>query len=450
MTRQTFTSWGGIAASAEQVLYPAANEEADIPLGAFLPIGNCRSYGDTCLPADGTAIATKAMNGLLSFDTQSGILRAEAGILLAQILDAINGRGWFLPVTPGTRYVTLGGALANDVHGKNHHGAGTFGCHVRCFELLRSNGVRVVCSPKANPGLFAATVGGMGLTGLVTWVEIQLMRAASPHVMQISHRFANLDDYFDRFAEADDAHEYGVSWIDSLASGSALGRGVLMLGDHASAEIGPKLANGSAMARPALRIPFRPPVSLISPLTLRAFNAAYFRAPRKSGRELVPYKKYFYPLDGIEGWNKLYGPRGLRQFQCVVPVETARESVKEMLRRSQSARHGSFLTVLKKFGTVSSPGILSFPRPGYTLTLDFPYRGEATDRLLGELDAITLAAGGAVNPYKDARMSRAVFEASFPHWQRMAEHIDPQARSAFSARIGLTGQPDRHRFSQAA
>ena len=254
MTKETFTSCGGITASAERVLHPASNEEADKPQGAFLPTGNCRSYGNTCLPAGGSDIATNAMNGLLAFERQTGFLRAEAGVLLAQILDAIMGEGWFLPVTPGTRYVTMGGALTNDVHGKNDHGTGTFGCHVRRFELLRSNGVRMVCSPTANPGLFAATIGGMGLTGVVTWIEIQLMRAASPHVMQISHRFANLDDYFDRLADADDAHEYGVSWIDSLANGSALGRGVLMLGDHAGPDIGPKLANGSAMARPALRI----------------------------------------------------------------------------------------------------------------------------------------------------------------------------------------------------
>ncbi|MDP4593619.1 MAG: FAD-binding oxidoreductase [Beijerinckiaceae bacterium] len=437
MADHTFTSWGGLSSRPSVVLRPTSNEEADVPPDRYLAVGNGRSYGDTALPANGTAIDTRQMTKVLSFDRLSGVLRAEPGILLAQILDLVMEHGWFLPVTPGTRFVTLGGALANDVHGKNHHCTGTFGRHVRSFELLRSNGVRLVCTPKNNPDYFAATIGGMGLTGLVTWVEISLMRAASPHVMQTSTRFSNLDEYFERHADADGNHEYGVAWLDSLASGSNLGRGILMLGDHAEARPAEMPANGSSMRKPRLSIPFTPPLSMISPLTLRAFNAAYYNAPRKSGLEHVDYRKYFYPLDGIDGWNRLYGPRGLRQFQCVVPADNARDAVAAMLRLSQRARHGSFLTVLKKFGTIPSPGILSFPRPGFTLTLDFPYRGEKTDRLLGELDAITLAAGGAVNPYKDARMSREVFEASFPDWRGMLPFMDPQAQSLFSKRIGL-------------
>jgi FAD/FMN-containing dehydrogenase len=434
---KSFTSWGGISASPSRVLTPASNEAADAPTASYLAVGNCRSYGDTCLPAGDIAIDTRAMKNVLSFDPDKGILRAEAGILLAEILDLVMPHGWFLPVTPGTRYVTLGGALANDVHGKNHHCTGTFGRHVRSFELLRSNGVRMVCSPIINADYFAATVGGMGLTGVVTWVEFSLMRAASPHVVQNSTQFASLDEYFERHKDADDKHQYGVSWIDSMATGKNFGRGVLMTGDHAPGTSSDNAKAESAMRPPKLRIPMRPPVSLISPLTLRAFNFAYYHAPRKSGPEHVDYRKYFYPLDGIEGWNKLYGPRGLRQFQCVVPIANAHESIADMLRLSQKADHGSFLTVLKKFGTIPSPGILSFPRPGFTLTLDFPYRGEATDKLLGELDAITLCAGGAVNPYKDARMSRQVFEASFPDWEQMLPLMDPLSCSMFAKRIGL-------------
>ena len=416
---------------------PASNEDADAPCTSHLAVGNCRSYGDTCLPAGVTAVVTTGMKKVLAFDPDKGILRAEAGILLAEILDLIIPHGWFLPVTPGTRYVTLGGALANDVHGKNHHCTGTFGRHVRAFELARSNGIRAVCSPDNNTGYFAATIGGMGLTGIVTWIEFSLMRAASPHVQQTSTRFGSLDEYFKHYVNADDSHQYGVSWIDSLATGAKFGRGILMTGDHATAG-NPDLPDvDSAMRPPKLRVPFRPPVSLISPLTLKAFNFAYYNAPRKTGLETVDYRKYFYPLDGIEGWNKLYGPRGLRQFQCVVPITNAQAAVGDMLCLAQRSGHGSFLTVLKKFGTIPSPGILSFPRPGFTLTLDFPYRGQATDTLLGELDAITLSAGGAVNPYKDARMSREVFEASFPDWQQMLPFMDPAAQSMFSNRIGL-------------
>jgi len=437
MAASNISSWGGITARQQTILSPVDHEGLETPRKPYLAIGNCRSYGDTCLPAEGVAIDARTMNRVLEFDVDRGVMRAEAGILLADILDLVIPHGWFLPVTPGTRHVTLGGALANDVHGKNHHGAGTFGRYVRAFELLRSNRVRMVCSPSANAGYFAATIGGMGLTGIVTWIEFSLMRAASPHVLQTSTRFANLEEYFERHMDADDGHEYGVSWIDSMASGAKFGRGVLMTGDHAAANSGKPLASDSARRLPKLRVPFRPPVSVISPLMLRAFNFAYYNAPRKPGAELVDYRKYFYPLDGVEGWNKLYGPRGLRQFQCVVPIAHAHEAVGDMLRLSQKAGHGSFLTVLKKFGSISSPGMLSFPRRGFTLTLDFPYRGESTDALLGELDGITLAAGGAVNPYKDARMSREVFEASFPGWEQILPFMDGLAQSMFSRRIGL-------------
>ncbi|MGE3248381.1 MAG: FAD-binding protein, partial [Beijerinckiaceae bacterium] len=284
-----------------------------------------------------------------------------------------------------------------------------------------------------------ATIGGMGLTGLVTWVEIELMKTGSPHVAQTATRFANLREYFAVHAESDADFEYSVAWIDSLASGAHLGRGVSMLGNHARPEDLPPPAPGDAMRAARIGVPFRLPFAAVSGPALRAFNAAYFRKPLGRAGATVDYKSFFYPLDGVNGWNRLYGPRGLRQFQCVVPEANAEAAIGDMLRLAQHAGQGSFLTVLKKFGVTLSPGLLSFPRPGFTLTLDFPYRGPVTDRLLGDLDAIALAAGGGVNPYKDARMSREVFEASFPRWRQMQAAIDPLAQSQFSQRIGLTG-----------
>jgi len=429
----TFTSWGGLSATAEKTLRPGAAAEAIIGSEHYLPCGAGRSYGDTCLPAGPVAIDARGMNAILAFDPQTGILRAEAGISLAAILDRIIPHGWFLPVTPGTRHVTLGGALANDVHGKNHHRAGTFGNHVRAFELVRSDGTRRICTPEENPGFFAATVGGMGLTGLITWVEIALMRASSPNVLQTTVRFRNLAEYFAEHADADAAVEYGVAWIDSLATGTHLGRGALLLGEHAPTP--GKIASATQPAR--ISVPFTPPFALIRPSSLRLFNALYYRAARPATDRLVDYRSFFYPLDAIGAWNRLYGPRGLRQFQCVVPESGAETTVRAMLIAAQQASHGSFLTVLKKFGAAPSPGLLSFPRPGYTLTLDFPYRGGTTDDLLSELDAMALDVRGAVNPYKDARMSREAFERSFPRWREIARFVDPLVQSAFTRRIGL-------------
>lgn len=427
-----YESWGRLKAQPASVLRPASGDGFRLPAGPWLAWGNGRSYGDTGLPAGGTLIDMRGLSRIIAFDPGKGVLRAEAGAMLGDILARIMPLGWFLPVTPGTRHVTLGGALANDVHGKNHHRAGTFGRHVRAFGLLRSDGVLRRCAPDENAGLFAATIGGMGLTGLVTWVEIALKPVASADVVQETIRLDGLADFFALSAESDARFDYVVSWIDSLASGRHLGRGLLMRANHAPTP-------QAVSARPrSIPFPFDPPVALLNRVSLSLFNAAYRGLRRPAWQEArAPWESFFYPLDRVEGWNRAYGPKGLRQFQCVLPHAAAKDAVREMLERSQRARHGSFLTVLKSFGDQPSTGLLSFPRPGMTLTLDFPYRGEATDRLLAELDAVTLAAGGAVNPYKDARMSAALFRASFPDWQAMLPHLDPMARSVFATRVGL-------------
>ncbi|KPH80098.1 FAD-linked oxidase [Bosea vaviloviae] len=399
--------------------------------GPVLAYGNGRSYGDSCLNDGGRLILGRSLDRILAFDRESGLVTCEAGVLLDDLLALVMPAGWFPPVTPGTCFVTIGGALANDVHGKNHHRAGTFGRHVRAFELTRSDGQVLTCARDMNSDLFAATIGGMGLTGLITQVTLQLMPVASAQMLQETIHFDGLDRFFSIAAQSDATHDYTVAWIDALASGANFGRGVFFRANHAPASDQPQ-----SRPRRSLSFPFTPPVPLINGLTLRAFNLLY-RAmqPRSPELRRIAYRPFFYPLDRIRNWNRAYGPRGLRQFQCAIPMPHARVAVEEMLRRTLASGEASFLTVLKLFGDVPSPGMMSFPLAGATLTLDFPYRGPRTDTLLAELDRITLAAGGRVNPYKDARMSQAVFEASFPHWRDFAAHIDPGFSSSFWRRV---------------
>lgn len=425
-------SWGGLRTYGSELLEPAdwlaapAAQEARV-----LAYGNGRSYGDSCLNDGGGLIAARRLGRILSFDAKSGVMVCEAGVLLDEVLERAVPLGWFPPVTPGTCFVTIGGALANDVHGKNHHRAGTFGRHVLSFELARSDGARLTCSPAEHADLFAATIGGMGLTGLVTQVTLQLMRVESGEMLQEAIRFEGLERFFEIAAESDATHDYTVAWIDSAAGGRNFGRGVFFRANHAPASSAPP-----AKAARTLPFPITPPVSLINRLTLSAFNALYLAAqPKTAEPRRIPYRPFFYPLDRVSNWNRAYGPKGLRQFQCAVPMADARPAVEAMLRRTLDAGESSFLTVLKLFGDVPSPGMMSFPIAGATLTLDFPHRGERTLRLLDELDRIAISAGGRVNPYKDARMSPATFAASFPHWRDFARHIDSGFSSGFWRRV---------------
>lgn len=413
--------------------------------GSLLAYGNGRSYGDSCQNQAGAVVDMRTLNHIRAFNAESGVLEADAGVLLSDIIAHAAPHGFFPAVVPGTQFVTLGGAIANDVHGKNHHRRGTFGCHVESFTLLRSDGKTHRCSATDNPRLFAATIGGMGLTGLILSASIRLMRVPSLDIVEKTTPFRDLGEFFDLAEAADQANEYAVAWIDQLAGGRNSGRGLLFTGNHA--EHG---SHAAARASDTLAVPFQPPFNVLSRPFLTAFNTAY---RWKKGRATVPrqagYQGFFFPLDGVRDWNRLYGPKGLFQHQSVVPEEVARIVVPELLAAARRAGQGSFLTVLKRFGSIRSPALLSFPRPGYTLTLDFPNKGAATLALLGELDRITVAAGGAVNPYKDARMSAATFAASFADWPRLEALRDPAFMSDFWARTA--GSIDlRRRGAEAA
>lgn len=413
---------------------------------SVLPYGNGRSYGDSCQAASGTVIDMRGRNRILSFDPASGRLEAEAGALLPDVISSVAPHGWFPAVVPGTQFVTVGGAIANDIHGKNHHRRGTFGAHVESFRLLRSDGATYHCTPTQNADLFAATIGGMGLTGIMLSATIRLMKVPSLDIAERVARFSGLAEYFDLAEAADRDNEYAVAWVDQLATGKHAGRGLLMTGNHA--EEGSLAAN---VGRAKLGVPFQPPLNLLNRPFLSLFNGAYhWRKGSGAAERVSSYNGFFFPLDGVNNWNRLYGPRGLFQHQSVIPADAARGVIPEMLRETRRAGQGSFLTVLKRFGEFASPGLISFPRPGYTLTLDFPNRGQATLELLSRLDDITVAAGGAVNPYKDARMGPKTFAASFPDWHRLEALRDPAFLSAFWERTALRLASHETRMALAA
>jgi len=400
---------------------------------SILPFAYGRSYGDSCLNEGGISLDVSHLRRFIDFDEETGVLRCEAGVMLADILEAMVPRGWFLPVSPGTKFVSVGGAIANDIHGKNHHKAGTFGRHVNCFELLRSNGERLVCSPTENSALFRATIGGLGLTGVILWAEIRLKPIVNPYIDMDSIRFESLDEFFDISAESDADFEYTMSWVDILVGGKALCRGKFMRGNNNSS----RALAAKPLKKPLpLAVPINLPTFVLNTLTVKAFNEAYYHVQReKRVHKVVSYEPFFYPLDSIHEWYHLYGKRGFLQYQFVVPFSTSRDAMSEIMGRIRRSGEGSFLTVLKKFGDIPSPGMLSFPRPGLTLALDFSYHGKKTLRLLNDLDKVVLQSGGVVYPAKDARMTPEIFQAYYPQWHEFEQYIDPHFSSSFWRRV---------------
>ena len=398
--------------------------------GTLLPFGNGRSYGDSCLATSDHVLHMRPLNRFIKANWETGLIRAEAGMTLDELLAFAIPRGWFLPVTPGTRFVTLGGALANDVHGKNHHVRGTFGCHVPRFSLIRSDRPPLICSLQENTELYAATIGGLGLTGIIEWLELQLVPITSSLIEATHVRFDSLDEFFALSTELDDKHEFSVAWIDCLARGESTGRGIYMVGDHA--QDGPLAVTKQSK----LNVPITPPISAINRLSLRLFNTTYYRSHR-AGRHIsrINYEPFFYPLDRILNWNRIYGPRGFQQYQCAIPESNAASATRELLNAISAAHSGSFLAVLKRFGDVKSPGLLSFPMPGATLALDFPQQGEITARLFARLDAIVREAGGRLYPAKDAHMSGEDFRNAYPGFEKLNALSDPVLSSRFWQRL---------------
>jgi L-gulonolactone oxidase len=403
----------------------AAIAPGDTPLLCY---GMGRSYGDVCLNADGRLLVTDRLDHVLEFDRQHGILRAEAGMTLDRLLRLTVPHGWFVPVLPGTKFVTLGGAVANDVHGKNHEHVGTFGMHVRSLALMRSSGETLTLTREQNGDLFAATLGGLGLTGAILWVELQLGRIQSATIETETLAMSNLDDFF-RLSEESGGWPFKVAWVDCLASGAGVGRGLYIRGRHAG--VGPLAVHGA----PRLSAAFDLPAGWLNGHTIRLFNLCYRHRPFVLGARRMHYDPFFFPLDAVNGWNRLYGRRGFFQHQSVIPMARAQETLRELLETTAQFGQGSFLMVLKLFGDKASPGVLSFPLPGATLALDFPNKGEDTRRLLDHMAGIVLDAGGRLYPAKDATMSGKAFRAGYPHWRKVERQRDPAIMSDFWRRV---------------
>lgn len=406
-----------------------------------LAYGLGRSYGDVCLNNDGTLIVTSHLDRFISFDPTTGVLRCEAGVSLAAILDLVVPHGWFLPVTPGTKYVTVGGAIANDVHGKNHHMRGTFGSHVRAFELIRSDGSVRECTPTQHADWFAATIGGLGLTGIMSWAEIQLIRIGAPTLHVETIKATSLDEMIALMTESDDTWEYTVSWIDCTQGGRTVGKGHFIRGNFEDNNNKRAENNPRESSHQLINVPVDAPNWLLSATSIKAFNTLYYHrqfATMKRGRTSID--PFFYPLDVIGGWNKLYGNRGFMQWQCVVPYDGDASVMRHVLSEIKRAGMASFLAVLKMFGDRPSPGILSFPRPGLTLALDFGNDGVPLMRMLDTLDAIVADVGGRIYPAKDAHVSAVHFQQMYPEASRLAAFIDPHCTSTFWQRVHTKAQ----------
>jgi FAD/FMN-containing dehydrogenase len=426
------TSWNRWPVFRDQTLVRLYDRDAPLPRTDrhCIARGNGRSYGDVCLNEGGWLLDTRALDRFISFDRQSGRICCEAGVLLADIVRLVAPQGWFLPVAPGTLQVTVGGAIANDVHGKNHHVAGSFSRHVTQLALRRSDGELKVCGPDVETDWFAATAGGLGLTGIIVWAEIQLLAIESEQMELQSTRFNCLDDFWAINDDAAGQWPYTVAWLDLLARPrKTLGRGWLHCGRHARAASRPTEPPG-----PTRGIPFVPPVSLVNRASARLFNALYYRAPRAlvASGHFLPF---FCPLDRVRDWNRLYGPQGFLQYQCVLPPRDCRSVLGAIVDRIAGSRQAAFLGVLKTFGEFPSTGLLSFARAGATLAVDFPHRGQRTMRLFRELDKLVEEAGGALYPAKDARMSARMFRAGFTRIEEFTRYLDPRMSSSFWRRV---------------
>ena len=437
-TKQVALSgWGRhprVTAAAYRAERVADIEQALREKSSLLARGGGRSYGDQALNREGAVLLTGRLDRLLAFDETSGLLECEPGVTFGTLIDVFLPRGWAAPVSPGTGFATLGGAIANDVHGKNHDRVGSFGDHLAWIELMLANGITVRLSPQENAELFRATIAGMGLTGIITALGLQLMRVPSNAVDRKLRRMPDLDAFIAGLAEARLSACYSVGWIDALARGPQLGRGILETAEPAPESL-------PAAARPTRRVPFDLPGFVLNAASVRLFNRLYYRrVPTRGREERVAFSRFLYPLDAIHDWNRIYGRRGFLQFQCVVPDEAAPRALRRMLEAVSAAGAASFLAVLKTLGS-QGRGMLSFPMRGYTLALDFPRR-PGVEALISELEHLTLEYGGRAYLAKDAALSAgavAVMYRQLPEFRALLARIDPQARFAsdMARRLGI-------------
>ena len=435
--------WGRYPKTTAELIQPADSQALQKFVSSQKKSASCigrgsgRSYGDSALSEQ--LVSSRFLDNFLELDEQQQTLRCGSGVTLGDILKVCIPRSLFLPVLPGTKAVSVGGAIAADVHGKNHHLDGSFCAHVKQISIVLASGELMSCSEQENVELFRATCGGMGLTGVIVEACLSLASIPSSYINQKSVVARNLKECFEHIEENADS-KYSVAWLDCLATGKNLGRSVLYLGDHAAAKN--RKTDTMYRERSGLGVPFATPSFLLNKTTMSVFNSSYFALQkRKKSSATLSCDDYFFPLDGIANWNRLYGSNGFLQYQFVMPSESAFEGITSVLEKASENGKGSFLTVLKKFGEANE-NLLSFPKSGYTLTLDFKNEA-ALFPLLEELDRIVLAHDGRLYLAKDARMSEEVFKASYPNWERfmaIKKKYDPDNcfTSLQSNRLGLT------------
>jgi FAD/FMN-containing dehydrogenase len=444
---KTTSSWGNYPKIiAEQYTFETIGELRSLlrELPTVIPRGNGRSYGDSALATN--MLSNLHYNKFLSFDEQAGLISCQTGVLLSEILDVVVPKGWFLPVTPGTKLITVGGAIASDVHGKSQHKAGNFSDHLIDMEIMLADGSIVTCSSTKNATLFWTSCGGMGLTGVILNATMRLIPIETAYIRQESIRADNLGHLMDLFEESED-WTYSVAWIDCLTRGKNMGRGFIMRGEHATLA---DLAGDARRKHPletkpklTLVVPFNFPTFALNGMTVNIFNELIYRKHfRRVIKTIVDYDSFFYPLDAIHKWNRIYGSTGFTQYQFILPKKSSREGLKAVLQQISSRNAGSFLAVLKLYGKQN--GYLPFSMEGYALALDFPIRDNLFD-FLDELDQIVIAYGGRLYLTKDVRMTETMFKSTYPKVETFLEQVeeinqDNKFRSLQSDRLGITSR----------
>jgi decaprenylphospho-beta-D-ribofuranose 2-oxidase len=445
---QKLTGWGHFPVESCYLSRPTKISQLEqiLARGAerdYIPRGLGRAYGDSALNREAGVIDQTGFDHFLEFDRARGVIECEAGVSLADVIACVLPEGWFLPVTPGTKFVTIGGAIAADVHGKNHHAVGSIGNFVLHLDLLTAAGSVLRCSPAENSAIFWATVGGMGLTGIIIRARLQLVGVETAFCNVEYRRTTSLDHTLEQLAESENRYCYSVAWLDCMASGGSLGRSVLMLANVAAAGELPARFRSQPLRLPhkrTLQVPCQMPSRLLTPWTVRAFNELYYRT-HPDARRVVDFDAFFYPLDSVVNWNRIYGRRGFIQYQALFPPSVSRPALIELLEEIVASKMGSFLSVLKTSGA-STPGLLSYLYPGHTLALDFPYIGPALRGVLDRLDKILLKHGGRLYLAKDATMTAETFAIMYPtlpQFKEIKQQIDPHNRfvSSQARRVGI-------------
>lgn len=441
--KKRISNWGNYPVIESDERYFSFKKELEDIIrrsGSIIPRGNGRCYGDASLSEE--TVSTIKYDKIISFDTLNGIFECESGLMLDSILEVIVPKGWFLPVTPGTKLITVGGAVGSDVHGKNHHVDGSFSNHIVEMDVMLGDGRMFTCSPSLNADLFQATCGGMGLTGIVTRVKFRLKKIESAYIKQKQIKAENLEEVLSLFDQYKH-YTYSVAWIDCLKKGKHFGRSILILGEHAKLEDLPEKYKKDPLVLPKkkhINFPITLPSWVLNTFTVKAFNFLYYgKNFKKEINNVVSYEPFFYPLDAVDNWNRGYGKKGFVQYQFVLPLQ-AKEGLIDILHRISNKGLGSFLAVLKVFG--KQEDLISFPFEGYTLALDFPVRDGLFD-FLDELDQVVLKYGGRLYMSKDARMKESVLEAGYPRleeFKRIIRKYNPSGKmsSIQSKRLHLT------------